>query len=357
MTKFSPIYNNLMKNTILNDFLLDNVNLSRLRNCYHAVVNKDIGIYKDPSKVLKVNPYHMENDTYTHTFMVYNQIKELNPMMEFLTLYHDIGKPLMRYYNNEKNRVSFFAHDIASAYIAIGKAKKYFNDKEVIDICKHITWHQTLYSELPLEEIFDTNPEYLTDLNYCDDGGRILEVKKQNEYVLPDMTYGKDDVDNSKPTLYIPIGIPGSGKSTLMNEYTKDIISTDDTLMEIACKDHFHLGRSLTYNEAYKKLSNKKVNWVGVAKNKLQYFMKLEKKDVTFDATNLSHKGRKSLYNIAKQNGYNVVNVMVWRNFDDCLKSRSTVDKTITLNVYKEMFKRFTYPRSSTYDRLDHVLI
>jgi predicted kinase len=342
-----------MPSEIFNDFILDNSIVDSMTNANHGVTNKDLGISENPHHIVKGNPYHLEGSTYSHTLMVYNQIKDHTDMMDFLTLHHDLGKPLMRTYKADKGKVHMIGHDVASAYLSISRAKKYFSDDQVIDICKHIVWHQSLYQNGPelLEDLFDTFPAYLEELSRCDDMGRVTSVPRGEKPVIPSVST-KDTVDPNKSTLYIPVAIPGAGKSTIMKEYCDVLIAPDEVLMELANEQGI-----TRYDDAFRWWSENKIGWVGLAKNRLQDHMKYKGTDIVYDATNLSNKSRRSLYNVAQQNGYNTVVVHLWRDYNECKASRTGDDKNISEGVYKQMFGSYTYPRRSTYDKLIHRLV
>jgi putative nucleotidyltransferase with HDIG domain len=68
----------------------------------------------------EVNPYHIEDDCWSHTMMVCKMV-ELNSSDKALlasALLHDIGKPEVRRVNPRNNHVQFFGHEEKSAHLA-----------------------------------------------------------------------------------------------------------------------------------------------------------------------------------------------------------------------------------------------
>jgi len=78
----------------------------------------------------EVNPYHIEDDCWSHTMMVCKMV-ELNSSDKALlasALLHDIGKPSVRRVNPKNNHVQFFGHEEKSALLAEPILKKMVAD-------------------------------------------------------------------------------------------------------------------------------------------------------------------------------------------------------------------------------------
>lgn len=59
------------------------------------------------------NPYHKEGNLITHINMVVSEVKKHNPSNELLlaALFHDIGKPMVREYDEEKGWHTYHSHE------------------------------------------------------------------------------------------------------------------------------------------------------------------------------------------------------------------------------------------------------
>jgi predicted kinase len=152
------------------------------------------------------------------------------------------------------------------------------------------------------------------------------------------------------PTLFVLVGLPGSGKSTYIEEknlrdnYT--ILSTDDIIQSVADT------AGVTYNEAFSdniKSATKHVN-------SLAERARENNNDVVWDQTNLTAKKRKKI--LDKFPGYQCIAVTF-----ECpeeirqerLKSRP--GKTIPKHVDDSMKENFEAPKwSEGFDRLLFVM-
>lgn len=97
--------------------------------------------------------------------------------------------------------------------------------------------------------------------------------------------------NETKPTIYVLIGPPCSGKSTWINKFLKNnkqdysIISSDNHIERLAISD------GLTYSEAWPKFIGQAT---AAAKQDLEG-AKRDNKNIIVDQTNMSKKKRKSL--------------------------------------------------------------
>lgn len=225
--------------------------VKKMKECNHEIDDKTF------------SPYHAEGDIWTHTLMVYNQVKRGSLELRLAALLHDIGKPdTIHRKNDNRPYYSFTGHEQLSTLMAVDILKKFeldFNkyiNKE--NILKAINYHQDIHkigkiinNEYILEEeekIF-LNKKFgdlelyslMIGLSEADANGRFCEdmekLDKQYKYLwnfIP-TEYYKGDLDN-RPECIMLVGIPGSGKSTLAKELlsNKDYVylSNDEILME-----------------------------------------------------------------------------------------------------------------------------
>lgn len=135
--------------------------------------------------------------------------------------------------------------------------------------------------------------------------------------------------------LYILIGVPGVGKSTIANKLkNKNTIHlSSDNIRE----------EYIENIEDYQK-HNAKV--FEIMNNKTFELLK-EGKNVIYDATNLSRKKRKNLYNQAKKHDTEVIAYCILKPLKTVLKQNNqrTDWKRVPENIIKEKYLSFNPPR------------
>lgn len=146
---------------------------------------------------------------------------------------------------------------------------------------------------------------------------------------------------DKRPTLYMLIGLPGSGKSTYVQKHGDGcvVLSTDDIIEEIALK------RGRTYNEVFKE----SIDYATREMNRRAAAAFLGNFDVIWDQTNLSRKQRmKKLVGVPSHYqrvaivfpvGLEEATMNVWY---ERLASRR--DKTIPFGVLDTMLDSFSWP-------------
>jgi len=120
------------------------------------------------------NPYHLENDCWSHTMMVCKmaQYFEEPLSVQIAALLHDIGKPAVRSPNPGNHHVSFRAHDRISAWLALPILAELREEKKIdedmsAEIFVLILLHQLLHTphdEETLWRLFRPFPRWLTPL-------------------------------------------------------------------------------------------------------------------------------------------------------------------------------------------------
>jgi len=262
-------------------------------------------VKKDYMNVLKntivpSETYHLEDDTWSHTCMVFSQAK--SEFMKKVALLHDLGKPVSKFIN-ENGRVLYTGHEHFSTLIAIDylMGDKGYLSVEDIDILYTINYHGALWqkSERQIRQYFKHNLKLLKNLyefrkydtagNICFEDQEGRDVKVELEKIeMPKK-------DPNKPTIHLFIGLPGCGKSTYIKENLNGlhVLSRDDILLEYG-KDKFN---ETDYNEIWKKLSKEDHKEIDklfeVKKGKLLK----ARKDFVVDRTNMSIKSRRKFFN------------------------------------------------------------
>lgn len=206
------------------------------------------------------SPYHSEGDVWTHTLMVYNEVKrDTNIELKLSALLHDIGKPDTIIKQTHKDYYSFTGHEFLGCFLAIPILKKFEEDFKVkINkdlILKVINYHQDLFKLGTLdgkqmifapEEINYLNKKFndlelydiLVKLSIADGNGRFCEDYTKldaqadfyNNFIPEKPFYTIDD----RPELIILAGPQGAGKTTIRESLMKGhtILSIDDIMME-----------------------------------------------------------------------------------------------------------------------------
>lgn len=150
------------------------------------------------------------------------------------------------------------------------------------------------------------------------------------------------------PVAYIMVGVPGSGKSTLVHRIIRDmgdhgdrafVYSTDNLIEE------WSKGQGWTYNFGFAKYINKATQEMN---SRLNLAMQ-ENRDIIWDQTNLSAKKRKTLIDQLKKQ-YTVECHSVTlpagdsQNEDWQYRLESRPGKTIPDNIIASMVNSYTKP-------------
>ena len=154
------------------------------------------------------NPYHLEDNVWSHTMMVCQEARNDNIIVKLVALFHDIGKPKARdeipfnkpkpNYNGEA-RISHFSdeqkiveneretktifrgHEGISAWMAIDPLKHLeslgvINEEQVNEVFKSISLHSNLFNRIKdgkehkpeqIANMFDKYAEYVNYVKAC----------------------------------------------------------------------------------------------------------------------------------------------------------------------------------------------
>ena len=304
----------------------------------------------------KLNPYHLEGSVFTHTMLVINQLEDGNDVVSqhvlIAALLHDIGKPISRKINIEKERVNFFGHEPMSAFLALDIVDHIVKDFKLKSINKRlliemIALHTEGFklNEKQLTERLINNHAlsgYLTLLSNADQHGRFYEDEGRLKKSLEIKT--KDNF-HSENTVILMVGLPCSGKSTIIKEKYKDfaILSRDDIVMELGAKQNI-----LDYNTAFRSVNQEEVDQI-LEKRKREYIKK--KLNVVIDMTNMSRKSRRKRLSGFK--GYEKhAHVVMTSLLNIKERDKNREGKGIPDHVFENMSKSFYPP---LYDEFDEI--
>ena len=313
-----------------------------------------------------LNPYHLEGDIWTHNMMVMleaNRLKDKCDVNEYkhvlvAALLHDIGKPLARKVNLEKQRVHFWGHEPMSAFLAvpiIDHIEKDFNvrlNKRLL--LETIAMHTEVYS-VPREKLeakLIANRQLATLLGLlsdCDYAGRFFEMGDRGMEVINPKS-DREALKNDQEVICY-VGLPCSGKSTNMLEFIKDkndwaILSRDEIVLELGSEKGF-----TTYNDSFNNIDQKEVDRrFQIYKNGL-----IKKKlNVVIDMTNMSRKSRRK--NLHGFKDYKKSAVVVMTPMEKIIeRNRSRSGKFIPEKVYERMITSFQPPLYDEFDDIDWV--
>ena len=320
-----------MKTTeLLKWFKINYPNLvNQLRNCDHDYDTEN------------QNPFHLENDCFTHSLMVLHEAdrNHLPFELKVASLLHDIGKPHCRELKLDTKRVSFFNHEAVSAFMSLDITKKLgLNDVERLHIFKLICLHTQPFKQ-NLHDLQTDLQDYglyysLLKLSEADQNGRFHEDESRKidfNFVATPRT-----IREYAKKVVLLVGLPNSGKSTYIEQVKTDrdfVVSRDSIIDSLGGTD---------YNDKWKRADQKRVD-----KKLEEQFKTAIEGDfdrVLVDMTNLTKKGRRKVLNRFK-NDIGKEAVVFLPTLEEITKrNNNRTGKHIAEKVITDMMKRFCLP-------------
>ncbi|MFA7408284.1 MAG: ATP-binding protein [Anaerolineaceae bacterium] len=150
-------------------------------------------------------------------------------------------------------------------------------------------------------------------------------------------------------TLYLMIGLPGAGKSTLVSRIlrvnpTLTVLSTDNFIEEVAERE------GKTYSEVFKDAIGDATRNLEETKRKALE----EGADVIWDQTNLTRKKRNSITRVFRAAGYRIEYYLILveekRRYDWYKRLDCRPNKKVPRKVIKTMTHHFQMPESDVED-------
>ena len=296
------------------------------------------------------NKYHLEDDCYTHTKMVVDEMKKIiedekykpyNENEEVLMLsaiFHDIGKPYTATILEDRQRKIFQGHDYMSALLFLDYAKQLNPDNKEL-IAKLVFYHLLVGQDREAMKYFDFYP-LLELLLLADQRGRITAEPQQiieptfETKPLPPLQKDKD--------LFLLFGLPGSGKSTFVNENDFDYVVSRDALIE-----EYAEKEGLTYMEAYRVIHNNQ-SLVDELEKRFNQMLKEARRHraVAVDMMNLTKKGRRKIISGFRRT-HNIHTIIFLAPFSEIVKrNRQRKGKDLSFKLIN-LVRKTTVPSFS----------
>lgn len=319
----------------------------------------------------KLNPHHLEGTVWTHTMMVLKQAEQESIIIKLAALCHDIGKAYTAVDIDETERRRFTSHEAVSTFYTKEVLESYNEvcelSKEDIDmIIFLVSNHGALYNffedgRIPRKHFSKLAKRFksvqfaqLIKLYLADHEGRFYDkVSSRNDYMIYDdfndiLDYMEvlefdENVKCYQNVITVMIGLPRSGKSTIVS-MLKDtvIVSRDELVLKHGIGDN--------YSEKWKSLTDEQQKEIDAELLKVFNDTVKSEKDIVIDMTNMSKKSRRKWLS-NKLNNYLKRAVLVITSKQTCL-SRNTEEKHIPAVVFDNMMKTFVYPDFEEFDEI-----
>ena len=341
--------------------------------------------------------WHQEGDAYNHTVNVVNEMqkivdnndiktKHVRMLLLAAALFHDIGKPLTTYFDENDGEYHSKNHGLEGARLTrilfFDEPDVYFRESLIYMVRNHMDLHYIYgksdkYKKKLIKLSFGMVPlTYMLWLNMADTYGsmsicespekrdarfkiinelmdelhirwtdymeyenRLTPYKELNNLVDLDIK----DVNQDKESfnVYIMCGLPGSGKSTYIKENFPNL--------PIISRDVFRCELGLTSSPDEKIIAkpDEEKRITRLMNERIIEYCKAGK-DFVIDNMNLRYTYRQAILNIALQyNAYITVIYIEAPNIETCIKRRAG---QIPANEYKRLLNTIDFPMPYEYD-------
>lgn len=305
------------------------------------------------------NPYHIEGDVWTHTMMVCQAARNYtSPAIQMAALLHDLGKPECRKLNDDRRRASFYGHAGLSAWGSLEvMTERGLSPVDRALAFQLIAMHTdpfTLTSVQLSARLSGASESFLGALQAlvkADTEGRFYSAgeagSRADYYIAAPIT--NRTLPEDAPTATFLIGLPCTGKSTLVREAGWESVthSRDSILMEFATEGE-------SYNDVFSRLGREDA--VDQLFDSRLTDAVRRKEHIVIDRTNLTRKGRNRIISRLR-NQYHTRAIV-------CLETPSTIiernegreGKYIPPEVMTNMAKSFSVPTHEHFDQIDYLI-
>lgn len=326
-------------------------------------------------KTIEQSPeWHAEGNAWVHTKQVVKKAIEMAEGEKMLALdkkvliisalFHDIGK-INTTFTDKDDRIHSYGHEKESDKIT----RRLLWDENIAfreEICSCVRLHMECHNLKRMKQFnaFKKRVDYLTDnalkfrllgyLHYCDIYGSNYESNlKRKDLDNADMliNYADDYLSlkdlyryyhNQTSNIKVMIGLPGAGKTSMVEKYKKDntvVLSRDLIRAELGfCQ------------EGEKVVCTKEQEDQVTEVFEDRFINALDaKQDIIIDNINLKRCYRDSYKELAQ--GYNVYWEYIYvqaPSLEDNYRRRPMISK----EVFDNMLNKFDYPEPSEYDRI-----
>ena len=324
---------------------------------------KEICLSEHTVEMFQPNVFHAENTVISHTLLVMTWIeaqKEKYSKEDYIVLItsallHDTGKPnvqeQMPANDTKPIRNSFKGHEGVSTFFTIGVLKKLkaefpelYSDEIIEKIIKVVSLHGTYIDETS-DILFLRN-----EFRKADKNGAIRMVDEGLYSQYEKRKFLKPTITDETKNLYLLIGLPCSGKSTLrnafINEYPDAIVVSRDDMLEEFYKEKF--GDVDTYNTMYNVLHNDGI-LIKEFSNRFETFLNTIAKtadNIIVDMTQLSLSTRRKMINHFPKHQKKAI-VILTDNDELTRRNKMRFEETkkfISDKVIENMMTSFTFP-------------
>lgn len=147
------------------------------------------------------------------------------------------------------------------------------------------------------------------------------------------------------PTLYVMVGLPGSGKSTIAEKLISGIHNS-----KIFSSDEY---RKSLLGDIEDQSQNQKV--FDTLLKDLKMFLCCGYVTAVFDATNVTVKSRRKVFDSVRNLGCRVIAVVVPTTIEQCIENNEKRDRVVPIPVLFKMMRQFEMPQK--FEGFDDVFI